>query len=311
MSQLSPAWAPSRVSSSKSRRSSCSGTPHSTVVVVTQLVVLGPCAPRHHRRPRSRRCPTAPRSVPGAWVAAPHRRQQRPVSTPSPSPSRSARAGLRPDMARIREVSGPRDLGAVAVGPVHVGGPQAEPGDPSLGAEQQVGLHVIVGDGGQRVGRHLVGDAERPSDVLAVDDDLPEHHHDGGGRVVRRRRPGPEPTDQFCRRHLGQSPGGPVGEHVEAEARQDELLVEVRHRLLGGGQDVAGGDVDRPAVAPRRGRPLLGPEASQQSATAARSAWMRFQVSVVFTVGSSAGRGSGMRVGAGSREGRGGCRLSP
>ena len=42
-----------------------------------------------------------------------------------------------------------------------------------------------------------------------------------------------------CWRQLGQPSGGPVGEDVEAEARQDELLVEVRNGLLGGGQDVA------------------------------------------------------------------------
>jgi len=59
-------------------------------------------------------------------------------------------------------------------------------------------------------------------------------------------------------RDFREAAGGPFGEHVESEASQAEFLVEVGDRLLGGGQDVAGGDAHRATVAPRGGRPLFG-----------------------------------------------------
>ena len=94
-----------------------------------------------------------------------------------------------------------------------------------------------------------MGQAERPADVLTVDDDLTQHGHDRGRWVVGGRGPGPEPFDEDRGVEGTETAGGPVGEDVETEAGGDQFPVEVRWGLLGGGQDVTGHLLDRPAGA--------------------------------------------------------------
>ena len=78
------------------------------------------------------------------------------------------------------------------MGPIAVGGPKTEAGDPPLRSDEDVRLLVVVRDGDEGWSGGPVSEIQRPADVLAVDDDLAQHGDHGAGGwfvvVVRARR---------------------------------------------------------------------------------------------------------------------------
>jgi hypothetical protein len=68
------------------------------------------------------------------------------------------------------------------VAAVLVGGVQGESGDPVLGTDEGVGVLVEIGGLADRAGGEDVRDAEWPTDVGGVDDDLPQPGRFGAGR---------------------------------------------------------------------------------------------------------------------------------
>jgi hypothetical protein len=72
-------------------------------------------------------------------------------------------------------------LRPVTVDPVCIGGSESQAGDPSRGADEEVGLLPAIGQGYQRRFAASMHKSQGSSDVFAVDNYLAQHRHDGAG----------------------------------------------------------------------------------------------------------------------------------
>ena len=138
------------------------------------------------------------------------------VALPSPSTSLSASVAAVEDHEQ-RLARAPH-LGAVAVGPVDVGGDEPEAGDAVLGAEDEVHALDVVEAGPHPLLGDLAGDAERPADVLAVDDHVVEDGDRlGAGRLAPLADRAAELVDDLRGALLAPAHAVPLGRLVEVE----------------------------------------------------------------------------------------------
>jgi hypothetical protein len=123
--------------------------------------------------------------------------------------------------------------------PVRVGGLHGEAGYPVLRADQQVAAFVKVRDRNNMINRMIAVPAERPEDVLAVDDRLAQP----GWRRAWWRTTGVNEraiqVDQLSVRTVGADPAYLLGGHsLKIESAGSHLPEELRWVHLRGGDHV-------------------------------------------------------------------------